>query len=112
MSKVNRERQLKTFILIDTLSVSDFNGKIDDVIKFLQEKKAAWHGYLNIRIDASQHYDDVSIELYGDRLETDDEYAARIKIEERLIKDKDQKKKEEEKAEKALYYRLKKKYGK
>lgn len=110
--KVNTDKQIKTDISIDNLSVSDFNGSIDSVVKFLQDKQTAWqaHGYTNIVIDAYQSYDDVSIELKGDRLETDQELGVRVAVEKRFSKSKQEIAKQKEKTEKALLARLKKKY--
>lgn len=111
---INTEKQIKTGISIDSLNVSDFSGNIHDVVAFLQAKEFSWkaYGYSNIRIDAYQHYDDVTIDLFGDRLETDQELEARISYEKKFNKSKKEKVEEKEKAEKALYARLKKKYDK
>jgi hypothetical protein len=111
---VNHERQMKTHIFVDTLGVYDFDGSFENVIKFLIEKKEAWekHGYTNLKIEASHNYDDVTIDIVGDRWELDEEVEERIAIEKGVFKTASKKKKEKDAAEKALYQRLKKKYEK
>lgn len=109
----------KTYIIAEW-SCGDLEGSLDRAIKILQEEKesAAKRGYTNLILVADKEYDYDSsreaLQLYGDRLETDAEYAARIKRSQKAketAKTRAKKAKEEEQAaELELYLKLKKKF--
>lgn len=95
-------------------SIYDLDGKIDDVIGFLQEKKSIFEGqgFFNISVDVDSDivFGESVSTLNGTRYETDEELKKRSK------EARDQKKKDLEKEltkeqeEKELYESLKKKY--
>ena len=96
----------------NSIGLSDFDGPIGRIIEILQtmktEAESSPLNYTDIFIDARQRYDDVTIELWGFREETDAEFQLRLKYEAKQ-KDKETKKQEEELA---LYKKLKAKYEK
>jgi pyruvate-formate lyase len=65
--------------------LDDFDGQVDAVIAKLATIRDFWveRGYRNLRIDTEQNYDDVEISLYGQALETDEQYRYRMKREEK-----------------------------
>lgn len=95
------------------LSVFNFNGRVDDVIKMLENYRNEYtaDGYFDIYISADHYYDTVSIELRGERYETDGEYEKRMKAEKVLVQKAKDAKKQQEADERKMYERLKKKYG-
>ena len=109
---MENDRKLLSNYLVG-LSVSDFDGKIDDVIQMLANYRDTYiaSGYMNIRISADQYYDTVDIDLYGDRYETDEEYEKRINMVKKIAQRQKLEKKKQAEEEKKLYERLKKKYG-
>lgn len=65
-----------------TIYLSDFEGKIDDMISQLQDwKNDGWEG-----LDSDYGYEISCYELYRNRLETDAEYNLRMH-QEQLIKE-------------------------
>jgi len=95
-------------------------GSIDESIDFLQDIKNKYPEMFNIRIEIESepdYYDNVYqyVNFYGSRLETADEVAKRIGIEEeaaRKIRDQRKaKKKKTEEEQRALYEKLKEKFG-
>ena len=95
------------------LSVHSIGGKVDDVIQMLANYRDKYvaDGYFNISIYTEHYYDTVSIELRGDRYETDAEYEQRTSMEKAIIERQKQEKRKREDEERKLYERLKKKYG-
>ena len=93
---------------IKTLDAEDLGGDLRDVAERLigLDEQYTLEGYTNLSLNFQQHYEDLDIDLYGDRLETDDEFAQRMKVEKVIAKNKETKKKKE--YEKFL--ELKKKY--
>lgn len=119
------------------ISIYDIEGRLDDVVDYFlnlkenikktnhqilknSEETNNNYGYINptkyedfidFKIEVDKYYDDIYINIYGIRLETDEEYNNRINY--KKIKDEENKRKklEMEKSEKELYLKLKKKYG-
>jgi len=78
----------------------------------LKNYRTAEQGFTNLSINVeSAGYDNVCVDLSGDRKETDDEEKARLERQKKAksVKEKRRKKKEEE--ERKQYERLRKKYG-
>lgn len=90
------------------------SGEMESVIRnmmtMLNDAKSA--GYSNIKISWNEGYssDDIEWCIFGDRLETDQEYNKRIAAEKRLAKSKKDEKLLEEQKERKEYERLKKKF--
>ena len=107
-----KKRIVKEEVRSAFIGLSDFDGPIGRIIERLQtmktEAESSPLNYTDIFIDARQRYDDVTIELWGFREETDAEFQLRLKYEAKQ-KDKETKKQEEELA---LYKKLKAKYEK
>lgn len=80
---------------IDYLQTYDFEGKVQSTIKMLTDIEKTWEakGYSNIRIAVQPDYEYATIDLYGDRIETDRE------AEKRINKEKKEKQVKEKKAE-------------
>ena len=99
--------------LLEGLYLSSIEGPIENVmnrlIGFKQDKES--EGYFNIRFHIEYSYEDVELEVRGDREETDEEYAARMES----MKKAEEKKKadaaKKEAADRALYEELKRKFG-
>ena len=103
----------KVSVVLDSLAVYDLDGPIDKLCDHLQDvrKRFEAKGFSDIRIDAVQEYESVSIEIHGDRPETEEEKARRLKALRTLKKkNKDQREKTRQ-AELKELARLKKKYG-
>lgn len=96
--------------------VEILSGEIGFVIKTLKEWKKEFEGYKEIFIDFDAWYEEISAELIGVRLETDEEYKSRIEIEEKelktRIKRKETRKKNSEKKKKEMLGELQVKYDK
>lgn len=83
-----------------TIYLSDFEGKIDDMISQLQDwKNDEWEG-----LDSDYGYEISCYELYRNRLETDEEYNERMS-QEKLIKERDEAKRRKQ------YEQLRKEFG-
>ena len=68
-----------------TIYLSDFEGKIDDMISQLQDwKNDGWEG-----LECDYYYESTVYELYKHRLETDEEYNHRMSNE-KLMKERDE----------------------
>ena len=68
-----------------TIYLSDFEGKIDDMISQLQDwKNEGWEG-----LDSDYGYEISFYELYRNRLETDEEYNLRM-FQEQRAKERDE----------------------
>ena len=116
--------RLKRYETLGSLGPSDFDGSVDEVILMLQgyKERAKDHDLYDLRVSADWGYDDVSFDIRATRAETDDEYEARYQSEkERLSKKVARQRRAAERADKklakteaeqrALYEKLKKKYG-
>lgn len=97
-----------------------FGEPIEKVIESLNDLRtlAGIKGWRNLSIDMDWNYDDYTLNLFGERLETDAEYSVRMKKEERREQAKakrkatlERKKAEERAKDEAEYQRLKKKLG-
>jgi hypothetical protein len=97
----------KEISVYTNLDYGDFDGNIDDIIERLQKYKD--DGAISINIE--KDYESLSFYLIKKRLETDKEYWARIKREERDRVVKEKYKKVQEKERKKLYLELKKEFG-
>lgn len=106
------EDRLKLTDTLKMLDISRFDGKIDDVIQMLanERENAIAEGYINIRIDVYQYYENNDVCIRADRYEDDKEYADRLKREKKLKKRAKLDKKKRDEAERKLYEKLKKKY--
>jgi hypothetical protein len=93
-----------------------FEGDMTEIIhnltKLYVEAQAA--GFSNIRISWSSGYssDDIEWCIRGDRIETDREYDARIKMEKRIAGQRKKDQLNREQQERKEYERLKKKFEK
>ena len=68
---------------IKSLSNDFYDGDVDKLIKFLTQLKLDYDGVFDkLEIETYNYYDDTSIELYGWRYETDEEFDKRIKDQE------------------------------
>ena len=122
MAKKEEERK-EVRVRLESLYLDTFDGPLDDVMLTLQEFKERYSDtHTGLHISAWQRWDDLEINLFGFRLETDAEYNKRIaaaeKARERANKTKealDRKKQEKqlqlEANERAEYERLKAKFG-
>lgn len=82
-----------------------FNDTVDNVIAMLLQFKADYDPieYFELEIEEYSSYGDTCFRLMGNRYETDDEYAARIKeMRERVLYD--------EAVSREMYERLKQKF--
>lgn len=95
-------------------SYYELNGKLEDIIKNLTTimLNADAGGYSNIQINWGTGYcsDDIEWSITGDRLETDKEYEARLKLENRLDEQRKKDRLLKEQYERKEYERLKKKF--
>lgn len=118
------KRYLEFRELIDTISDDMLDGSIDNAIDTLQKHKAEWEsqGYFNITMILDVDSYDATYEITGTRKETDDERDERLrKAREERKQEKERRRRFEEQEEerrlenirdeKALYLRLKEKYG-
>lgn len=116
------------------ISIYDLEGRLDDVIDYFLNLKenikkmnhqilknsektsnydhfTKFEDFLDFKIEVTRFYDDVDVDIYGIRLETDEEYNNRINAK-KIQNEKNRKQKlEAEKSEKELYLKLKEKYG-
>ena len=103
------------------LSLSSFcYGELKTILKYIQElyNKYTKEGYINLSLEYSEYYDgsNTDVFLYGNILETDEEFAKRVKlVEAKKISSKKAAKTRavrKEERDKKLYEKLKVKYGK
>lgn len=128
--KTIEKLKIKEKINYHTISIYDIEGRLDDVIDYflnLEEniKKTnhqmlknseknnnyftKFEDFIDFKIEVDRY--DEEIDIYGIRLETDEEYNNRINAK-KIQNEKNRKQKlEAEKSEKELYLKLKKKYG-
>lgn len=99
--------------LLDSMSLSLFNGKIEDVITGLRVFQVAHTalGYFDIELSVDYDYEDTDVYAYGYRNETDLEYEERTKRD----AENEAKRKEvlakQDAAEREMYEKLKRKFG-
>lgn len=96
------------------LTIDSINGSLNEIIKFLMERKSFYTslGYKNIEIQSSySEMYGVEFQFYGDRPETDEEMNNRIKFEERKKKKSEKVKQSKLDRDKKEFERLKKKFG-
>lgn len=112
--KYDWDRQTRTQI-VKSVDTCFFEGPVLDVIRRIEEARgeAVEAGYKDIQLKVDWYYDDLTITIEGQRLETDDEFNARIEYQkkqvakaEKRIQDKKKKVDQEYKT----YMKLKKKY--
>ena len=102
-------------VRIDTFRYDDFfsNVSFDEVIDKIQKLKSDLEstGFSDMQFQIAYCYESTEVALYGNRLETDQELATRLKAEEkaRITQQKLDAKKAAE--ELKLYKQLKKKFG-
>jgi hypothetical protein len=98
---------------ITTVDRYDFGDTVDGIISSLLELKKAGEakGYTNVSIDVGFAGDDVFI-LTGERLETDQEFEARKKYEERRLQNEQDKLEHKKEEEYKLFLKLKQKFEK
>lgn len=88
---------------IDSTGDTDFTGTIDEICARLKDKEVLFKekGFENISIEIQYDYSGDYFEFWGDRIETDKEYEARLKREQKAIERQEKKlAKEKEKYEK------------
>ena len=85
--------------------IEEFDGSLDEVLARLKQLNEL--GYINIRFEPEYSYESSNVVCFGTRLETDEEFNARV------AEIKEQEKKEALKKEKrkAQYEKLKKEFG-
>lgn len=95
---------------LNTVSCGDLEGPVDEAIKFLNLQTLRYKGYTDLKLS----YDDYEYQyiIYGTRLETDKEFAARERRSQRAKEANMTKQKKKEAQELAELARLKKKYEK
>lgn len=110
------KRMLKGQVHGYSRSPSELDGGMDEVIQRLVSLKAEAeaHGFTNLRIEVGYGYsgDDVDWTIMGDRLETDQEYDARLRAEDRLRLMRQKDKLSKEQKERKEYERLRRKFEK
>jgi hypothetical protein len=96
------KQEIKKYIT--QIYTGDLEGSIDEVIEYLERlKKENLGNYKYLEIDKSRFSDNLEFNLYGFRDETDEEYQARINVQ-------NINKKVTEERERKLLESLKKKY--
>lgn len=70
------EKEIKTDTLEDL--TESFNGSLNNIIQFLQDFQEKYKNYDKLWVETYQYYEEFDIKLYGNRLETDEEYNKRI----------------------------------
>lgn len=97
---------------LQTLDVQDFDGKVSEVIAYFQALESEWvaKGYRSVTVEADAYYDYTSIDIYGERLETDKELEARLKRSKKAQEAAKARKEKQEKSDRALLKKLKAKY--
>lgn len=100
------EKRPTTWETIRMMSTSEFNGDIDDVIDrltSLRDSSINQRGYLRVKIDFDEGWNNVEIILRGERYLTEEEIAKKVELEKLTKKVKLDR-------ERAQYERLKKKF--
>ena len=107
-----KEKQIRTELL-SGFYLNSFEGPIENVLYRLTGFKQDWEaeGYSNIRFNIIQNYDDVELEVKGDRIETDMEFAVRVNAYHAAQQKKKAEAVKKEAAEREMYETLKRKYG-
>lgn len=101
--------KIKINVEARTFDYSELEGSIDEVILKIREVESELisEGYSDLSISIGSDYDYSSINVYGERLETDDEHHVRI---EKEMRQREGLKLREEQ-ERAMYEELKIKFG-
>jgi hypothetical protein len=73
---------------IERLHLPLFEGDIDDIIRQLSSLKEQYNTYSKHNLEIYENYSDATLSLYGERLETDEEYSKRIALEKKRDKSK------------------------
>lgn len=102
-------KQKRSFF-IKNIDLEFFFGDVSTGLKNLTDILNQYSEYTDLRIEGEGYENLVSYSLWGTRLETDEEYETRIKLEARHKKLEEQKRKQTEYKEKLLYEKLKQKY--
>lgn len=90
---------------IENLDIGIFDGPIETVIESIQNLQSLHTKFKKLNFLVYRDYSEVSIDLYGSRLETDDEYNIRLK---KFLKTQaDKQRREDKKLEKAKLEQLK-----
>ena len=107
MKKQKQIEKISVSEFIATFSPYDLEGTLEDAVKYLQNQFQ-----LNDKIEFyySDEYSEYSV--YRTRLETDKEYAARMKAEEQALAKQKKSKENKELRDRKEYERLKKKFEK
>ena len=103
----------KIDVFLRSIDLCDLdNQTLDNVIDNLEKLKKENGGY-SLWLSFDRYSEGLSVDLYGSREETDEEYKERIEAEKKMKKLKDARKNEEKKhedEERALLAKLKEKY--
>ena len=76
------------------------------------EEEQESRGYFNIRFDIDYDYDNIDLEVRGERFETDGEFEARMEDKKKFEEKKKAEAAKKEAAERELYETLKRKFEK
>lgn len=74
---MSAKKLLKGLVILG-LDLSEFEKPIDELCAYLQDLVKSHPDYQNHHVELSGCYDDVSMNLVGDRLETDNELRIRL----------------------------------
>lgn len=112
----NKKKKIIEKVSHRDIYLNEFEGKIDTVIKFLQSQKnkiVKRKCYSNLRLVMLDDDSDFSpyFIVEADRLETDDEYDKRIKVQKEVKKRTEKNRKKRQEEEIKLYKQLRDKYG-
>ena len=109
MKKQKQIEKISVSEFIATFTPYDLEGTAEDAIKYLQEKFQP-NDKLDYSVDYSGEYGEYSV--YRTRLETDKEYAARMKAAEQALTKQKKSKESKELRDRKEYERLKRKFEK
>lgn len=98
----------------ESLDPDVLEGEVPEIIEKLEALQASWaeDSWRNLRVELDWGNDYVQFQLFGDRLETEDEARIRIAQVKRQKELRLKEKATQEAEERKLYTQLKKKYGK
>lgn len=107
LDKLTKKSHIKTIELSDSFSLDDF-------IQQLASYKAKYSDYVDLEIHWGGCYDEVDLDLWGTRLETDEEQSKRVEKAKRAQMSREEKKAKDAQKdldrERAQYERLKVKF--
>jgi len=103
------KEKIKVDKMFESLYVDFFSGTPNEVISKINKKvtEAISKGYEDVYLSGVVDYDYSSVEVWGDRLETEEEFSARMNY----IQNEEIKERRKEDSERKKYEELKKKFG-